>query len=521
MDLELAGHRPTIDLEKLACEIPLLLEAVPAAALCSLLATSTHLRKAVQGFVRRIEISNSTTEAENFELLARTNWSCLTKLCILKQKTQLAWCSNMRDWHLLRHIDLTGTKLEAAGAKRLCSAALPNLSSLDLTATHLDTAAVQQLLIADCPKLESLSLANNKLRSAEMQLLPNSKWPELACLNLEHNHLGDTDVAFLVEANWPKLTRLLLKCNHVHSTACLGRSNWHILEELDLSFNELQAEGLQRMFHTRWPLLCVLKLGHTKLSSNGIAALAGGSWSRLQELDMMHNTLGIDGMTRLSTILLPSLECIALDVWQPEFAMFTQCYAHWPRLARPHLNCVGFGARDVQALVSYQWPQLMSLHLTSNNSLQVAQELAAAKWPLLQQLYLLHNVTPFSPASVLSVDPWPMLTSLDLTLMFGVHMATTKFMTDFVNLGLSMLTSLCISNVMHSCQFDTAFMLQLLQGRWPKLDNLLVFSVTEATLYGVCRKLRSECSLEDSVKSFELLSRTVWPTLNWVQVGVM
>ena len=131
MDLELVSHGPTIDLEKLACEIPLLLEAVPAAALRSLLATSSPLREAVQGFVRRIEINKSATEAEDFELLARTSWPCLTNLCILKQKTQMAWCSNMQDWHLLTHVDLTATKLEAAGANRLCSAALPNLSSLD------------------------------------------------------------------------------------------------------------------------------------------------------------------------------------------------------------------------------------------------------------------------------------------------------------------------------------------------------------------------------------------------------
>ena len=155
MDVELASRGPTTGLEKLICEPFLLLEAFPAAALCSLLATSTHLRKAVQGFVRCIEISNSTTEAEHFELLAQTSWPCLAKLCILRQTTQLTWYSNMQDWDLLKNIDLTGTKLEAAGAKRLCSAALPNLSSLDLTATRLDTTAIQQLLMADWPKLDS------------------------------------------------------------------------------------------------------------------------------------------------------------------------------------------------------------------------------------------------------------------------------------------------------------------------------------------------------------------------------
>ena len=292
-----------------------------------------------------------------------------------------------------------------------------------------------------------------------------------------------------------------------------------MLQELDLSFNRLQPGGLQKMLSACWPLLCILKLRRTNLTGKGIAALAGGSWSHLQELDVENNRLGIDGMTRLSTITLSKLECIALDVWQPEFAMFTHCYAHWPRLARLHLTCVGFGAQDVQALVSYQWLQLTSLHLTSNYSLQVAHELAAATWPLVQQLCLLHTVTPFSPASVLSVDPWPMLTSLELTLVFEV--VTTDFMTGFVNLGLSMLTSLHVAGLTQCRPFGTAFMLQLLQGRWPKLDKLLVLSVTAETLYGVCRKLRPECVIEDSVKSFELLSRSVWPTLNWVQVDIM
>ena len=521
MDVGLASPGPTIDLEKVICETPLMLEIVPAAELCSLLATSTSLRKAVQGFVRRIEINKSATEAEDFELLARNSWPCLTKLCILRQTTQLAWCSNMQDWHLLKHVDLTSTKLEAAGVKRLCSAALPNLSSLDLTSTCLDTAAIQQLLIADWPNLEILSLANNQIGSAEMQLLQNSKWPQLTCLNLAHNYINDTGVACLVDASWPKLTRLLLKRNHIHSVACLGRSNWHLLEELDLSFNGLQADGLQGMFHACWPLLCVLKLVHTRFQSTGIAALAGGRWSFLQELHMAHNTLGIDGMMRLSTILLPSLECIALDVRQSEFGMFTQCYACWPRPARLHLHCVGFLAQDVQALVSYQWPQLMSLHLTENYSLQIAQELAAAKWPLFQQLYLSYTVKSFSSASLLSVDPWPFLTSLELHLMFGV--VDTEFMTDFINLGLSMLTTLSVAKVTHSHRFDTAFMLLLLQGRWPKLHTLLVLSVTEETLYDVYRELRSECFLqgEDSAKAFESLFKSVWPTLKLVRVRVI
>ena len=275
------------------------------------------------------------------------------------------------------------------------------------------------------------------------------------------------------------------------------------------------------MFHACWPLLCVLKLRHTKFQFTGIAALAGGSWSFLQELHMAYNTLGIDGMMRLSTILLPSLECIALDIRQSEFEMFTQCYACWPRLARLHLRCVGFFARDVQALVSYQWPQLTSLHLTENYSLQIAQELAAAKWSLFQQLHLSYTVTSFSSATVLSVDPWPFLTSLELQLMFGV--VTTEFMTDFVNLGPSMLTTLSVANVTHSHRFDTAFMLLLLQGCWPKLHTLLVLSVTEETLCNVYRELRSECFLqgEDSAKAFESLSKRVWPTLNLVRVRVI
>lgn len=75
------------------------------------------------------------------------------------------------------------------------------------------------------------------------------------------------------------------------SCELLSRAAMHALEELDLSHNQLRAEGMSRLARAHWPALRTLRVGHNKLYAAGVDALLCGRWPQLRHLDVRNNQL--------------------------------------------------------------------------------------------------------------------------------------------------------------------------------------------------------------------------------------
>ncbi|XP_066512237.1 NLR family CARD domain-containing protein 3-like [Hoplias malabaricus] len=226
----------------------------------------------------------------------------------------------------LETLRLIGCKLGEKSCEDLCSVLLVNssLKELDLSNNDLQDSGVEKLsaaLKSSLCKLETLRLTVCKLGEKSCEdlgsvLLVNSSLNEL---DLSNNDLQDSGVEKLSAA----LKSSLCKLETLRLTGCkLGEKSCEdlgsvllvnsSLKELDLSNNDLQDSGVEKLSAALKSSLCKLetlrltecKLGERSCEDLGSVLLVNSS---LKELDLSNNDLQDSGVEKLSAGLKSSL----------------------------------------------------------------------------------------------------------------------------------------------------------------------------------------------------------------------
>ncbi|XP_066512431.1 NACHT, LRR and PYD domains-containing protein 12-like [Hoplias malabaricus] len=242
----------------------------------------------------------------------------------------------------LETLRLTDCKFTLNSYESLCSALKsPNspLKELDLSQTDLQDSGVK--LISETLKsshctLETLRLTVCKLGEKSCEdlgsiLLVNSSLKEL---DLSNNDLQDSGVEKLcagLKSSLCKLETLRLtvcklgekSCEDLGSVILVNSS----LKELDLSNNDLQDSGVEKLSAALKSSLCkletlrltVCKLGEKSCEDLGSVLLVNSS---LKELDLSNNDLQDSGVEKLSTALKSSL--CKLETLRLSFCLVTK-----------------------------------------------------------------------------------------------------------------------------------------------------------------------------------------------------
>uniref|UniRef100_A0A7N6B0P1 NACHT LRR and PYD domain-containing protein n=1 Tax=Anabas testudineus TaxID=64144 RepID=A0A7N6B0P1_ANATE len=214
--------------------------------------------------------------------------------CEITEESCTYLVSGLKYNSCLRELDLSENNLQDSGM-RVLSAGLENcsLQTLRLVICQLTDISAS---LASAPKssslpLKELELSYNKLQDSGMKLLCDfleSPHSSLEILGLESCELSDTSCTFLA----PALRK--------------PKSNLSGLKELDLSHNNLQDTGVQRLSDGLGNVNCrlkILRMNNCSLTEASCASLASAlksNPSHLTELELSHNDLKDSGVKLLS-----------------------------------------------------------------------------------------------------------------------------------------------------------------------------------------------------------------------------
>ena len=187
---------------------------------------------------------------------------------------------------------------------------IPQLEELDLSYNNLQaTATVKVLNEINTLSLTKLNISNNGLNDKTARGIANflSHYHLLKELDLSYNNLQTTGIITICKgmSNLLSLIKLNISNNNISGEAAadiatvLSQSN--LLEELDLSCNNLGELGSLHMFHnmkniTRLTKLNACGIGISKAAASDIALILNNN-DKLQDLDLSHNNIGSEGAT--------------------------------------------------------------------------------------------------------------------------------------------------------------------------------------------------------------------------------
>ena len=213
-----------------------------------------------------------------------------------------------------------------------------SITKLCISHNEMNKQAVDDMakLVSHIPQLEELDLSYNNLQAtATVKVLNEINTLSLTRLNISNNGLNDKTACGIANflSHYRLLKELDLSCNNLQAmgviTICKGMSNLlnlvalnisnnnisgeaaadiaailfqsNLLEELDLSYNNLGGLGSLHMFHsmkniTRLTKLNVCSIGITKAAASDIALVLNNN-DKLQDLDLSHNSIGSEGAT--------------------------------------------------------------------------------------------------------------------------------------------------------------------------------------------------------------------------------
>jgi hypothetical protein len=194
----------------------------------------------------------------------------------------------------LRHLDLSGNRIDAEHFVRMAGVPMPHLESLDLSGPRinpyywrigvqplLDAGAAAWAKSANAERLKQLRLNNCHLMDAALtSIFQSSRLRNLEQLELSHNSF----TAAAIER------------------AVVGSPLWRTLRELELNNCNLDNAALEALARVPYaPALRSLQLGYNSIGPKGAAALA--SWpalARVWDLDLHDNFIGDDGLIALA-----------------------------------------------------------------------------------------------------------------------------------------------------------------------------------------------------------------------------
>jgi len=209
----------------------------------------------------------------------------------------------------LKKLDLSESALSSQGLSALLAATFENLESLNLSACEQPKQARSleggwDLVFSNergpFPKLRQLDMSRCGLHSHSISLVTAmlAKSPMLEELNLAANHIADGELIALLDSMVSRLRKLVLTRNMISSRAVpfLGRSRaCNSLKELDLSFNLLGDEGIDKLMCGKFPSLKKLWLEHNHIGSMGKTYLGAyaAAMPNLEEIHLGGNSLSL------------------------------------------------------------------------------------------------------------------------------------------------------------------------------------------------------------------------------------
>ena len=150
---------------------------------------------------------------------------------------------------------------------------LPRVLSSLLLFTNIDAAAAHHLSTADWPNLVDLRInspmgmhelhGSQSLDAASVQKLAQGRWPLLEELDLSCNDLDQCAIGHLVQGRWPVLRHLTLDSKCMTAAVCDMLCVVDVLDQLQAIQCEMAKPGfgshfqlkLKRLSSTIWPLL--------------------------------------------------------------------------------------------------------------------------------------------------------------------------------------------------------------------------------------------------------------------------
>ena len=226
---------------------------------------------------------------------------------------------------------------EAVAGKIFKYLNISNLSKLNISHNEIDEQAVDDTakVLTQICKLEELDLSCNNLQTTEVVTLLSEVQNTSSCtkLNISHSNIDDNIATFLSRNTQLKeldlshsnlqtmdaiavckgmssllhLTKLNISNNDITDAAAADiavvLSQNILIEELDLSYNNLGVFGSLHIFHSMRKLSTLIKLnvcsiGLTKLAAVDIVNVLNNN-NKLQELDLSHNDIQATGATTI------------------------------------------------------------------------------------------------------------------------------------------------------------------------------------------------------------------------------
>jgi uncharacterized protein (TIGR02996 family) len=231
----------------------------------------------------------------------------------------------------LRDVDFTNCLFGDAGAVAL--AKLPQFSHvcrLNMRACEIGAKGIAAFArSALSAHVQELNLAANPLRSSGVEELVRGRWPGLHTLNiskcgisaetakslqaaqgigklldfdLSGNDVGAAGAIAASRAKWSgQLVRLnLAKCGCAAGAVLANAESLRAVQQLDLTDNPLNPEGVEALMQGEWPELTDLWLTETNAGDDGVRAIArSGVLSRLVTLAMNRCRITPEGLTSL------------------------------------------------------------------------------------------------------------------------------------------------------------------------------------------------------------------------------
>ena len=242
----------------------------------------------------------------------------------------------------LKTLNLCHNNLQEAGVGKMFKyLSIPNLTKLNISHNETDEEAVDDIakFLSQMFKLEELDLSYNNLQVTEVATLISEVQNTSSCtkLNVSHNNINDEaahNIATFLSHNTQfreldlshcdlqtidaitvckgmisliHLTKLNVSNNNISGEAAgdlaVVLSQNVLLEELDLSYNNLGAFGSLHIFRNMKKLSTLIKLnvcniGLTEIAADDIVNVLNNN-IKLQELDLSHNHIQATGATTI------------------------------------------------------------------------------------------------------------------------------------------------------------------------------------------------------------------------------
>ena len=265
----------------------------------------------IAGEEKTLDLSGRKLAEKDCQVLLNVPFtSLILKNCRLTEQKILILSQFTR----MKHLDLEGNNIIAAGAQSLASGNLAALTSLDLGSNSIGATGAQALASGNLASLTSLDLGYNEIGNLGAQALASGNLGALISLDLNNNGIGDSGAHALASGNLVTLTSLDLNNNSIGDSGvqALASGNLSALTSLYLYNNSIGDSGAQALASGNLAAPTSLNLGYNRIGSAGAQALASGNLSALTSLNLNNNNIGDSGAQALATGNLTALNSIYL-----------------------------------------------------------------------------------------------------------------------------------------------------------------------------------------------------------------